>query len=64
MPAVARNLNLFAPSVFTELAAILVSAWGTHTQGRCAHFFLFSVATTTSLMMIIDSRVGVQSYES
>jgi hypothetical protein len=27
MPAVARNLSLVTPSVFTELAAILVSAW-------------------------------------
>jgi hypothetical protein len=41
MPAVARNLGLIPPSVFTELAAILVSAWRNAHAREVRALFLF-----------------------
>jgi hypothetical protein len=40
MSAVAGNLSLFTPSVLTELAAILVSAWRNAHAGKMRTLFL------------------------
>jgi hypothetical protein len=40
MPAVASNFSLFTPGVFTELAAIPVSAWRNAHAGKVRTLFL------------------------
>jgi hypothetical protein len=63
VPAVARDLSLFAPSIFTELAAILVSSRRNAHAGKVRTLFLV-LRCHDNLLMIFESRMVVQSYEA
>jgi hypothetical protein len=54
MPAVARNLSLITPSIFTELPAILVSAWTNAHAPETSALFLIPASSLQRAIVCRD----------